>query len=125
MSDKSENLRHGPDMSSFEAQFAGSDDFDTLLRAQKDEDTRLLQMQQQELAISRNQSLFQRSMTEERLSYKSLEDRLRHLKDAYTAALFLESAQLLPTPDTLTRLEARINEIHAAIAQRDADKNAK
>ncbi len=125
MSDKSENLRHGPDMSSFEAQFAESDDFDTLLRAQKDEDARLLQMQQQELAISRNQSLFQRSMTEERLSYKSLEDRLRHLKDAYTAALFLESAQLLPTPDTLTRLEARINEIHAAIAQRDADKNAK
>jgi hypothetical protein len=119
MSGKSESQKHGADMSAFEAQFQGGE-FDAFLREQRDEDVRLLQIQQREQDISHYQSVFEKSMLEERMSYKSPEDKLRHLKDAYAAALFLETVDLLPLPDILSQLQNRIQAIHTLLSQRKA-----
>lgn len=124
MSDKSDNLNRGADMSAFEAQFDGSDNFDTLLKEQKDRDVVAQQYMQTEQEISRMQALFKRSMAEKELSYKSPQDKLRHLKDAYTAALFLETMGLLPSPGILASLESQMQEMHAVIARQNKASNA-
>lgn len=111
-------------MSAFEAQFDGSDNFDTLLKEQKDRDVVAQQYMQTEQEISRMQALFKRSMAEKELSYKSPQDKLRHLKDAYTAALFLETMGLLPSPGILASLESQMQEMHAVIARQNKASNA-
>ncbi len=119
MSEKSDGVKGGVDMSAFEVQFEGDGDLSSLAEEGKQASFTAEQAHRDAIDASRIRHSYDRALAEKDLPHKSLRDKLRHLNEAYSAALDLEPLGMLPSPGILGELQIQIIAVKALIHQEE------
>lgn len=115
MSEKSDGIKRALDLSEFEAEFPSSANFDELLERNRQEELSCAQYEQKLKMLAQCKLDYDRAMQEVELPHKTNPEKLKHLSEAYLAAIDLDPHGLLPEANTLKDLQVRIIAVKALI----------
>lgn len=114
MSEKPESIQGGADLSAFEAEFTGNE-FDILKKEADDATYREAQVLRRMSDVNRIQHEYDYEMAEADKSKQVPKKHVRHLRQAYRAALDLTTLGESPAEGILENLQARITATQAQI----------